>query len=124
MASEVERSLLAHPHVQHAAALGLPDARLGERVVAFVMLRGAAVGRGVGGGGGGGVVDGEGLREFCRGRLAGYKVPKEVRVVDALPMTASGKVMKARLKRRVFGEGERQGQQGQGQQGQGRRSFL
>lgn len=88
MASEVERALLSHPAVAHAAVVGDADPRLGERVVAFVVPRGDA-----------GAVDGEELRRHCRGRLAGYKVPKEVRVVGALPMTASGKVMKGRLKR-------------------------
>lgn len=91
MAAEVERALLAHPSVSHAAVVGAADARLGERVVAFVVLCRD----------GSRQVDGEGLRQFCRGRLAGYKVPKEVRVVASLPMTASGKVMKGRLRREV-----------------------
>lgn len=107
MASEVERALLAHPHVAHAAVLGAPDPRLGERVVALVVLRAPVVG------------GEEALRGHCRGRLAGFKVPKEVRVVESLPMTASGKVMKARLRRELVGKEE---EAGVGRRG--RQSFL
>lgn len=109
MAVEVERALLAHPAVALAAAVGRPDPVLGERVVALVVLRP-----------GGGVVEPEALRRFCRGRLAGYKVPKEVWFVAALPVTASGKVMKARVKAQLALLEEREGEQGPGRQ----RSFL
>ncbi len=107
MAAEVERALLSHASVAHAAVLGQPDPRLGERVVAVVVLREGA---------GSGSVDAERLREHCRGCLGGYKVPKEVRVVAALPMTASGKVMKARLRRQLEQQQQQEEQQQQQEQ--------
>lgn len=114
MAAEVERALLAHPRVAQAAVVGAPDpGKLGERVVAFVVLRKGKEGEehssrssssSSSSPAGGGDV-GEALRAWCRGRLAGYKVPKEVRAVASLPTTASGKVMKGRLKEEVVGTG-------------------
>lgn len=88
----VERALAAHPSVQSVAVVGAPDQKWGERVVAFVVLypdRPADVSE---------------LVSHCRGLIAGYKVPKEIRVLGALPQTASGKVQKAALRQRLLGE--------------------
>ncbi|HEV2992947.1 MAG TPA: AMP-binding protein [Acidimicrobiia bacterium] len=87
---EVETVLDALPGVQESAVVGVPDADLGERVVAVVTAEPGAV------------VDEEELRRAARTRLAGYKVPKVVHQVDALPRNAMGKVQKARL-RATFG---------------------
>ncbi|GFG82854.1 MULTISPECIES: long-chain-fatty-acid--CoA ligase [Mycobacterium] len=90
--AEVERALAAHPSVQSVAVVGAPDQKWGERVVAFVVPypdRPADVSE---------------LVSHCRGLIAGYKVPKEIHVLDALPQTASGKVQKAALRQQLLGE--------------------
>jgi fatty-acyl-CoA synthase len=67
--------------------VGVPDPRYGEEVVACVILRDPAAG-----------LTAEEVEEFCRGRLAHYKVPRYVRVVEEFPMTISGKVRKVELR--------------------------
>src|SRR5262249_11422778 len=83
---EVEAYLAKHPAVGAAAIVGCPDARLGEVAVAFIQR---AQGQQV--------TDVEFI-EFCRGRIASYKVPRHVFFVDDLPMTGSGKVQKVKLR--------------------------
>jgi fatty-acyl-CoA synthase len=84
--TEVERYLATYPGVRQAAIVSYPDARLGEVGVAFVQ---AAPGS---------EVAPDDLIAFCRGRIASFKIPRRVFVVDELPMTSSGKVQKARLR--------------------------
>ena len=74
---DVEEALLAHPAVARAAVVGRPDLMLGEEVVAFVSLRGPATA--------------EQLLEFGRSRIASHKAPREVYVVDEVPLTSVGK---------------------------------
>ena len=83
---EVEAVLDALPGVQESAVVGVPDADLGERVVAVITAEPGAV------------VDDAAVRAAARRRLAGYKVPKTVHRVDALPRNAMGKVQKAQLR--------------------------
>ena len=83
--AEVEAVLLAHPAVAEAAVVPMPHAELGEEVAAFVALR-AGAGAGA-----------DELIAWCRERLAGFKYPRRVTIVDALPRSATGKVLKARL---------------------------
>lgn len=78
--AEVEAALAAHPAVAAAAVAGLPDERWGQAVAAAVVLRAPA--------------SGDTLRDWLRGRLAGYKVPRQVTIVEALPMTANGKIQR------------------------------
>lgn len=81
-AGEVEDALLAHPAVVEAAVIGVPDDRLGQRVAAWIVADDP---------------DRAGLVSFLAGRLAPYKLPQEIHVVEALPRTALGKVHKSRL---------------------------
>jgi fatty-acyl-CoA synthase len=84
--TEVESYLNGYPGVSQAAVVSYPDARLGEMVVAFIQVTSGAR------------VAPEGVIAFCRGRIASFKIPRHVFVVDELPMTSSGKVQKARLR--------------------------
>jgi fatty-acyl-CoA synthase len=91
--SEVERVLYEHDAVLEAAVVAMPDARWGEVPRAFIVLKpGANSGTGAGG------VTPEALIAYCRSRLAGFKTPKQVVFLDALPRTPSGKVLKRELR--------------------------
>jgi fatty-acyl-CoA synthase len=79
---EVEEFLYTHPKVQDVQVIGVPDTRYGEEVMAWVRLRE------------GEAATAEEIREFCRGRIARYKVPRYVKFVEAFPMTVTGKVQK------------------------------
>jgi acyl-CoA synthetase (AMP-forming)/AMP-acid ligase II len=81
-AREVEDALESHPHVLEVAVLGLPDAEWGERIAAFVVRREGAT------------LDGEALGTHCSALIAGYKKPRLIEFVDALPRNNAGKVVK------------------------------
>jgi acyl-CoA synthetase (AMP-forming)/AMP-acid ligase II len=83
--AEVERVLAEHPAVSDAALVGHPDERLGEVPVAWVELAAPA--------------EPAELIAWCRERVANFKVPREVVIVNALPRNAMGKVRKAELRR-------------------------
>ena len=87
---EVEQVLAGHPDVADAAVVGVPDELYGEAVAAFVQLRPGAQ------------VSAEALVEHCRAHLAGYKKPRHVRFVEALPRNSLGKVLKAELRRTFY----------------------
>jgi hypothetical protein len=80
-AGEIETAILGHPGVIEVAVVGLPDADLGQRIVAFVVGEAAA----------------EELISFVAQQLSVHKRPREVRIVDALPRNAMGKVLKKEL---------------------------
>jgi long-chain acyl-CoA synthetase len=86
---EVELVLEQHEAVLEAAVVGSPDPHWGETVCAFVRLRPGAQ------------VTLEALRAFARERLAGYKLPRRLSLLEALPRTGSGKIAKAELRRRA-----------------------
>jgi len=83
--AEVEAVLRSHPAVVEACVVGVADGEWGERVAAAVQLQPGAV------------MDEAGLLAFCRERLAGYKMPRQVRFVTELPQTASGKIERRRV---------------------------
>ncbi len=84
--TEVEAVLRLHPSVAEACVVGISDAEWGERVAAAVILKNGTPGHT------------EAMIAFCRERLAGYKIPRYIRFVDSLPMTASGKIMRGAVR--------------------------
>jgi acyl-CoA synthetase (AMP-forming)/AMP-acid ligase II len=81
--AEIEETLLAHPWVRDAAVVGVPSAELGEEIAAFVVAAPETAR--------------ETLIAHCRSRLAPYKVPASIEIIDELPRTALGKVIKSAL---------------------------
>jgi long-chain acyl-CoA synthetase len=88
---DVEDVLLQHPAVAMAGVVGRPDERLGEEVVAFVSLRP------------GGQATPAEITRFARERLAAHKYPREVTVLDAVPLTSVGKLDRKALRAQVRG---------------------
>ncbi len=86
---EIEEFLYSHPDVVDVQVVGVPDAKYGEELCAWVVLRDGAE-----------PLTAEAVREFCAGRLAHYKVPRYVHLVDAFPMTVTGKVRKVEMRER------------------------
>lgn len=84
--TEVEQALMLHPDVESAAVVGLPRAAGGEEVAAAVVLRPDAV------------FDAGALRDFCRLHVTAYKVPKRIVVMDELPRTQVGKVLRREVR--------------------------
>lgn len=79
---EVEEFLFRHPKVAEVQVVGVPDARMGEELCAWVRLKPGMT------------AEEEEIRAFCRGQIAHYKIPRYVRFVDSFPMTVTGKVQK------------------------------
>ncbi len=86
---DVEDALLEHPAVTGAGVVGRPDERHGEEVVAFVSLREP------------GAVSGEELVAWARERIGGYKYPRDVEILDAMPLTAVGKLDRKALRAQI-----------------------
>jgi HIP---CoA ligase len=89
--AEIENIMVGHPEVGQVAVVGVPDERLGEVGVAFVVPRP------------GHTVDPDELVDWCRDHMANFKVPRSVRVVDSLPLNPTGKVMKFELRAQLAG---------------------
>jgi acyl-CoA synthetase (AMP-forming)/AMP-acid ligase II len=85
--AEIENALLRHPSILQAAVIGIPDHRLGEVGMAFVVTSGP--------------VTADDIIEWSREQMANYKVPRVVQVVDELPLNATGKVVKDALRERA-----------------------
>ncbi|MBO0826704.1 MAG: AMP-binding protein [Streptosporangiales bacterium] len=86
---EIEEFLYTHPDVVDAQVIGVPDERYGEELMAWVRMRPGAE-----------PLTAESVRAFCRGRLAHFKIPRYVHVVDEFPMTVTGKVRKVEMRER------------------------
>lgn len=83
---EIEEFLYTHPAVEDVQVIGVPDARYGEELCAWVRVR---EGR---------TLSEDELREFCRGRLAHFKIPRYVRFTEEFPMTVTGKIQKFKMR--------------------------
>ncbi len=83
---EIEEYLYRHPAVQQVQVFGVPDAKYGEEICAWIVLKADAA-----------ATEDE-IKEFCRGQIAHYKVPRYVRFRDELPMTVTGKAQKFRMR--------------------------
>jgi len=84
---EIEEFLYTHPDILDAQVIGVPDVKYGEELCAWVTLRPGAA-----------ELTAEGVREFATGKLAHYKIPRYVLVVDEFPMTVTGKVRKVEMR--------------------------
>jgi fatty-acyl-CoA synthase len=84
---EIEEFLYTHPDILDAQVIGVPDERYGEELCAWVTLREGAP-----------ELTAEALRDFATGKLAHYKIPRYVLVVDSFPMTVTGKVRKVEMR--------------------------
>ncbi|MET7767598.1 AMP-binding protein [Nocardia sp. NPDC005366] len=84
---EIEEFLYAHPDILDAQVIGVPDAKYGEELMVWIRMREGAT-----------PVDAHAVKSFCAGKLAHYKIPRYVHVVDDFPMTVTGKVRKADMR--------------------------
>jgi fatty-acyl-CoA synthase len=89
---EVEEFLMGHPDVADVQVVGVPDPRYGEELMAWIVCRGGAE------------LDVDAVAEFCRGKIAHYKVPRYVQCVSEFPMTVTGKVQKFKLREQAIEE--------------------
>jgi fatty-acyl-CoA synthase len=83
---EIEEFLYTHPQVSDVQVVGVPDRRLGEEVMAWVMLKS------------GESATEEDIKDFCRGHIAHYKIPRYIKFVSEFPMTITGKIQKFRMR--------------------------
>jgi fatty-acyl-CoA synthase len=84
---EIEEFLYTHPDIEDVQVIGVPDERYGEELCAWVTMRSGAD-----------PLDAAAVREFCQGKLAHYKIPRYVMVVDEFPMTVTGKIRKVQMR--------------------------
>ncbi len=89
---EVEEFLYRHPKIQDVQVFGVPDARFGEEIGAWIKVRA------------GEALTAEEVRAFCEGQIAHYKVPRHIRFVDEFPMTVTGKIQKFIMRERMVEE--------------------
>ncbi len=91
---EIEDFIFTHPKVAEVAVFGVPDEYYGEEVMAWIQLHAGET-----------VTDNE-IRDFCKGKIAHFKIPKYIRFVDEFPMTVTGKLQKFRMREIAIEERE------------------
>jgi fatty-acyl-CoA synthase len=89
---EIEEFLYRHPAVQDVQVIGVPDKKFGEELCAWIVLKP------------GEALDEAAVRDFCRGQIAHYKVPRHIRFVDGFPTTVTGKVQKFAMREAMIAE--------------------
>lgn len=87
---EVEQVLFRHPNIREVAVIGYPDEQWGESVKAVIALKNTEES-----------ISLEDIRRFCKGKLASFKIPKQIELVDELPRNATGKVLKTVLRSKI-----------------------
>jgi acyl-CoA synthetase (AMP-forming)/AMP-acid ligase II len=87
--AEIENMVSEHPAVSQVAIVGVPDERMGEVGFAFIVTRP------------GQQIEADELTAWCRERMANFKVPRHMQVIDAMPLNASGKILKYELRDRA-----------------------
>ena len=83
---EIEEFLYSHPAIIDIQVIGIPDPKFGEAICAWIIRRE------------GSELDEKGVKDFCRGQIARYKIPRYIRFVDSFPMTISGKIQKYKMR--------------------------
>lgn len=83
---EIEEFLYTHPHISDVQVIGLPDAKYGEAVMAWIRLKEGAT------------VSLADIQQFCQGQIAHYKIPQYIRISDSFPMTVTGKIRKVEMR--------------------------
>jgi fatty-acyl-CoA synthase len=89
---EIEEFLYRHPKIQDVQVIGVPDQHYGEELCAWVQLRDGAA------------ATPDEIREFCRGQIAHYKIPRYIKFVDGFPMTVTGKIQKFVMREATIAE--------------------
>jgi fatty-acyl-CoA synthase len=89
---EIEEFLYSHPDIADVQVIGVPDKKYGEEICAWVRVREGAT------------LDADGVRDFCRGQIAHYKVPRHVLLRDEFPITVTGKVQKFKMRNDTIAE--------------------
>ncbi len=89
---EIEEFLYTHPQIADVQVIGVPDERYGEELMAWVIPRAGAA-----------LTEGD-VKDFCRGRIAHFKIPRYVKFVDGFPMTVTGKVQKFKMRESAIEE--------------------
>lgn len=88
---ELEEFLHGHPDIDDVQVIGVPDPKYGEELMAWIVMRPGAV-----------PLTAEAVRDFCAGRLAHYKIPRYVHLVDGFPMTVTGKIRKIEMREQAM----------------------
>ena len=90
--SELEQFFYTHPDLHDVQVFGIPDKKYGEEICVWVQLRA------------GKTVDAESIKAFCKGKIAHFKIPKYVKIVDEFPMTVTGKIQKFKMRETMLEE--------------------